>query len=89
MLVRASGERFFYSNRSGNIEVWVADPDGSTAVELTSLGAASGFANTGTVKVRDSSSTVFPLVAFHEHHGSVHVVPSRVAVFVIWPFAMG
>ena len=27
------------SNRSGDSEIWLADPDGSNAVQLTSLGA--------------------------------------------------
>jgi Tol biopolymer transport system component len=35
----------FDSSRSGNVEVWLADPDGSNAVQLTSLHASSGFAN--------------------------------------------
>jgi Tol biopolymer transport system component/predicted Ser/Thr protein kinase len=32
----------FASNRSGNIEVWVCEADGSNAIQLTSLGAQSG-----------------------------------------------
>ena len=35
----------FDSSRSGNTEVWLADPDGSNAVQVTSLHASSGFAN--------------------------------------------
>ena len=33
----------FASSRSGTLEIWVADPDGSNAVQLTSMGAAPGF----------------------------------------------
>ena len=29
----------FESNRSGDMEIWIADPDGANAVQLTSLGA--------------------------------------------------
>jgi Tol biopolymer transport system component/DNA-binding winged helix-turn-helix (wHTH) protein len=32
----------FVSRRSGRGEIWVADPDGSNAVQLTSMGAVSG-----------------------------------------------
>jgi eukaryotic-like serine/threonine-protein kinase len=33
----------FLSNRSGEWEIWVADPDGTNAVQLTSLGRHPGF----------------------------------------------
>jgi eukaryotic-like serine/threonine-protein kinase len=32
----------FASNRSGEWEIWLADPDGANAVQLTSMGAVSG-----------------------------------------------
>ena len=35
----------FDSNRSGNVEIWIADPGGTGAIQLTSMGASSGFAN--------------------------------------------
>jgi Tol biopolymer transport system component len=39
-----SGHRLaFLSNRSGESEIWVADPDGSHAVQLTSLARLPGF----------------------------------------------
>jgi Tol biopolymer transport system component len=34
----------FTSARSGELEIWLADPDGSNAVQLTSMGAIPGFA---------------------------------------------
>jgi len=34
----------FTSARSGEMEIWLADPDGSNAVQLTSMGAIPGFA---------------------------------------------
>ena len=39
------GRVAFDSNRSGNVEIWLADSDGSNAVQLTSLRSSSGFAN--------------------------------------------
>ena len=37
------GRVAFGSNRSGASEIWLADPDGSNAVQLTSMGAVPGF----------------------------------------------
>lgn len=34
----------FFSGRSGEFELWVADPDGANAMQLTSLNAVPGFA---------------------------------------------
>jgi hypothetical protein len=51
----------FDSDRSGNTEVWIADPDGSNAVQLTSnTGASSGFAKW---------SPDGRLIAFHSNIG--------------------
>jgi Tol biopolymer transport system component len=33
----------FSSSRSGFLEIWLADPDGSNAVQLTSMAAVPGF----------------------------------------------
>ena len=60
----------FTSNRSGENEVWVADPDGSDAVQLTSMGAVPGFARW---------SPDGGLIAFHsnpEGQPDVHVIPA-------------
>jgi dipeptidyl aminopeptidase/acylaminoacyl peptidase len=41
----ADGKRMaFFSSRSGEFELWVGDPDGSNAVQLTSLSSLPGFA---------------------------------------------
>ncbi|HLK64506.1 MAG TPA: protein kinase [Bryobacteraceae bacterium] len=37
----------FNSNRSGPMEIWVSDPDGSNAVQLTSMAATLGARHTG------------------------------------------
>ena len=34
----------FFSSRSGEFEMWVSDPDGANAVQMTTLAAAPGFA---------------------------------------------
>ena len=60
----------FISNRSGESEVWLADPDGSNAVQLTSLGAVPGFPRW---------SPDGELIAFHsnpEGQAEVYVIPA-------------
>jgi hypothetical protein len=60
----------FDSDRSGNSEVWLADLDGSNAVQLTSMDAASGFANW---------SPDGRLIAFHSNAGDewhAYVIPA-------------
>ena len=63
----------FISDRSGESEVWAADPSGANAIKLTSLGATPGYPRWSP----DRS-----LVAFHtnsEDHptGDVYVVPAE------------
>jgi Tol biopolymer transport system component len=60
----------FTSSRSGELEVWLADADGSNAVPLTSMGAVPGF---------PSWSPDGGLVAFHsnpEGQAEVYVIPT-------------
>jgi Tol biopolymer transport system component/tRNA A-37 threonylcarbamoyl transferase component Bud32 len=54
------GRVAFDSNRSGNVEIWLADSDGSNEVQLTSLRSSSGFANW---------SPDGRLIAFHSNAG--------------------
>jgi Tol biopolymer transport system component len=63
----------FVSDRSGESEIWVADPSGANAMRLTSLGANPGFPRWSPDRT---------LVAFHtnsEEHptGAVYVVPAE------------
>jgi Tol biopolymer transport system component len=58
----------FTSDRSGELEIWVADPDGSNAVQLTSMGAVPGFPRW---------SPDGELIAFHsnpEGQGEVYLI---------------
>jgi eukaryotic-like serine/threonine-protein kinase len=60
----------FDSNRSGNMELWAADPDGSNPVQLTFMCASSGRANW---------SPDGRLIAFHsnlEDHWGVFLIPA-------------
>jgi Tol biopolymer transport system component/DNA-binding winged helix-turn-helix (wHTH) protein len=60
----------FVSNRSGEAEIWVADPDGSNASQVTSMSA-----NPGAPRWSPNGE----LIAFHsnpEGHAAVYVVPS-------------
>jgi dipeptidyl aminopeptidase/acylaminoacyl peptidase len=64
------GRVAFTSNRSGELEIWLADPDGSNAVQLTSMGALPGFPRWS----HDGQ-----LVAFHsnpEGQAEVYVIPA-------------
>jgi Tol biopolymer transport system component len=60
----------FISDRSGEFEVWLADSDGSHAIQLTSMGAGPG---------APRWSPNGELIAFHsnpEGHGEAYVIPS-------------
>jgi serine/threonine protein kinase len=60
----------FASNRSGELEIWLADPDGANAVQLTAMGAFPGFPRW---------SADGELIAFHsnpEGEPDVFVVPA-------------
>ncbi len=60
----------FASSRSGEAEIWIADPDGSNAVQLTSVGAVPGFPRW---------SPDGELIAFHsnpEGQAEVYVIPA-------------
>ena len=60
----------FTSARSGELEIWLADPDGSNAVQLTSMGAIPGFARW---------SPDGELIAFHSNYegqGDVYLIPA-------------
>jgi Tol biopolymer transport system component len=60
----------FASSRSGKFEIWLADPDGSNAVQLTSMGALPGFPRW---------SPDGELIAFHsnpEGQGEVYLIPA-------------
>lgn len=60
----------FASNRSGNFEIWVADLDGSNAVQITSMGVSSN---------SPSWSPDGRLIAFHSNLGAtwrVFVIPA-------------
>src|SRR5438093_2986159 len=65
------GRRVAYAtNRSGEAEIWLADPDGSNAVQLTFMGALPGFPRW---------SPDGELIAFHsnpEGQGEVYVIPA-------------
>ena len=76
----------FFSSRSGEFELWVGNPDGSNAVQLTSLNAAPGFA-----RWAPDGQTL----AFHsdpEGHPDVLTVPAsggRPRVLTTGPIAGG
>ena len=60
----------FTSDRSGESEIWLADPDGSNAVQLTSMGALPGFPRW---------SPDGELIVFHsnpEGQGEVYLIPA-------------
>jgi len=60
----------FTSNRSGDLEIWLADVDGSNAVQLTSMGAVPGFPRW---------SPDGTLIAFHcnpEGQAEIYVIPA-------------
>jgi serine/threonine protein kinase len=60
----------FTSSRSGALEIWLADADGSNAVQLTSMGAVPGFPRW---------SPDGELVAFHsnpEGQADIYVIPA-------------
>jgi Tol biopolymer transport system component/DNA-binding winged helix-turn-helix (wHTH) protein len=60
----------FVSNRSGESEIWLADPDGSSAIQLTSMGA-----NPGGPRWSPNGE----LITFHSNpdgHAEVYVIPS-------------
>jgi Tol biopolymer transport system component/predicted Ser/Thr protein kinase len=65
----------FESDRSGPAEVWLADPDGSNAVQLTSMAATAGSRLTGTPRWSPDGQ----LIAFDanlEGHYQIHVIPA-------------
>ena len=75
----------FFSGRSGEFELWVGDPDGSNAVQLTSLNSAPGFARW---------SPDGETLAFHsdpEGHPDVLAIPPGGAFRIsdAWPIAAG
>jgi Tol biopolymer transport system component len=60
----------FISDRSGEAEIWLADPDGSNAIQLTFVGA-----NTGCPRWSPNGE----LIAFHSNpagQGQAYVIPS-------------
>lgn len=64
------GRLAFTSNRSGELELWLADADGSNAVQLTSMGAVPGFPRWSPDGER---------VAFHsnpEGQADIYVIPA-------------
>ena len=68
------GQRItFISDRSGESEVWAADPSGANAILLTSLGANPGFPHWSP----DRSLVVFQTNAEHHPTGDVYVVPAE------------
>jgi Tol biopolymer transport system component len=70
----ADGRRVvFVSDRSGEIELWVADPDGSNAFPLTSMVIAPGFPRWSPDRT---------MIAYHDgdpekRRGDVFIVPAR------------
>ncbi len=65
----------FTSSRSGPNEIWLADPDGSNAVQLTSMTATMGARSTGGPWWSPDGQ----LVAFYsnlEGHGQIYVIPA-------------
>ena len=63
----------FLSDRSGESEVWIAKPDGTHAVQLTSLAAIPGFPRFSP----DGTLVTFHTNAEEHANGSVYVVPSE------------
>ncbi len=60
----------FTSARSGTLEIWTADPDGANAVQLSSLGAVTGFPRWSP----DGNAVVFH--ADPTGHGEAFLVPA-------------
>jgi WD40 repeat protein len=64
----------FESSRSGTGEIWLADPDGSNAVQLTSMRATMGASNAGSPRWSPDGQ----LIAFDanpEGHYGIYVIP--------------
>jgi eukaryotic-like serine/threonine-protein kinase len=72
--VSPDGQRVaFQSNRSGSMEIWVADLNGANAVPLTSIGAAP--VGTGTPRWSPDGQTI-AFDSNHENQFDVYTVPA-------------
>jgi Tol biopolymer transport system component len=70
----ADGQRItFISDRSGESEVWAADPSGTNAIQLTSLGANPGYPHWSP----DRSLVAFQTNSDDHLTGDVYVVPAE------------
>ncbi len=67
------GRVTFLSDRSGESEIWIAKPDGTHAVQLTSLAAIPGFPRFSP----DGTLITFHTNAEEHANGQVYVVPSE------------
>ena len=65
----------FESDRSGPAEIWLADPDGANAVQLTSMAATMGARRTGTPRWSPNGQLI-TFDANLEGHYQIHVVPA-------------